>query len=257
MVTRRNIAGFTLIELLVVIAIVGILSAILFPVFARARENARKATCQSNLKQISLAFKQYVQDYDETYPLGGSNISGAGLYPYNPPYGWVDMLYPYAKNFGIWQCPSEPKAAPAPNSPSYSIGFSDYWYNNNIFPGNRPVSEAAFASTSQTVVVGEGSSNALNGSTSRYINTGTTDNGNSPSTSLCTSVAFARIGNLSISTGDDSREAAVRHSEGFNVAFADGHVKWYKGNADGSTSAIWNGCQSTSDAGGKPTFSVK
>ncbi|HHX40945.1 MAG TPA: DUF1559 domain-containing protein, partial [Armatimonadetes bacterium] len=63
--------GFTLIELLVVIAIIAILAAILLPVFARARENARKSTCQSNLKQMGLAVMQYVQDYDEVYPIGG------------------------------------------------------------------------------------------------------------------------------------------------------------------------------------------
>ncbi|HOJ21988.1 MAG TPA: DUF1559 domain-containing protein [Armatimonadota bacterium] len=69
---RQSRTGFTLIELLVVIAIIAILAAILFPVFARARENARKANCQSNLKQIGLAFQQYRQDYDETWPWGGS-----------------------------------------------------------------------------------------------------------------------------------------------------------------------------------------
>ena len=65
---RRRIPGFTLIELLVVIAIIAILAAILFPVFARARENARKSTCQSNLKQIGMAVQMYAQDYDEIYP---------------------------------------------------------------------------------------------------------------------------------------------------------------------------------------------
>jgi len=66
---RSSCKAFTLIELLVVIAIIAILAAILFPVFARARENARKATCQSNLKQLGIAFAMYCQDYDQTYPL--------------------------------------------------------------------------------------------------------------------------------------------------------------------------------------------
>ena len=65
----RTTRGFTLIELLVVIAIISVLAAILFPVFARARENARRTSCLSNLKQIGLAFLQYTQDYDEAYPL--------------------------------------------------------------------------------------------------------------------------------------------------------------------------------------------
>ena len=96
--------GFTLIELLVVIAIIAILAAILFPVFARARENARKSTCQSNLKQMALAAMQYAQDYDET--LMRTNISPAT----NVYYGWAWMLQPYVKNTEIFTCPSRPTA---------------------------------------------------------------------------------------------------------------------------------------------------
>lgn len=70
--------GFTLIELLVVIAIIALLAAILFPVFARARENARRASCQSNLKQIGLSVVQYTQDYDETFPLQARKPNNAG-----------------------------------------------------------------------------------------------------------------------------------------------------------------------------------
>src|SRR5690349_12144108 len=82
---KRSARGFTLIELLVVIAIIALLAAILFPVFARARENARRASCQSNLKQIGLGFHQYTQDYDDRLPLtmwhsgGSSDASEAGI----------------------------------------------------------------------------------------------------------------------------------------------------------------------------------
>src|SRR4051812_18788683 len=90
---RRGLApwtgrGFTLIELLVVIAIIAILAAILFPVFARARENARRAACQSNLKQIMLGIAQYNQDYDERYPLG-SIVVGASFVV------WPQLIQPY------------------------------------------------------------------------------------------------------------------------------------------------------------------
>lgn len=104
--TRR---GFTLIELLVVIAIIAILAAILFPVFARAREKARQASCQSNLKQIGLAFEMYVQDYDETYPMCAMKRAGGYAYYY------YQTLEPYLKNEQIWYCPSADDRRYAPN----------------------------------------------------------------------------------------------------------------------------------------------
>src|SRR5438094_4972769 len=97
--------GFTLIELLVVIAIIAILAAILFPVFARARENARRSSCQSNLKQIGLGMAQYTQDYDETYPIMPYN-GGAGP-------GLGAYLDSYIKSSQIWRCPSDSTTSPS------------------------------------------------------------------------------------------------------------------------------------------------
>ncbi len=101
--------GFTLIELLVVIAIIAILAAILFPVFAKAREKARQASCQSNLKQVGLAIAQYMQDYDEKYPYAGNGT--------DDPYvavnvcgwrGWLsNVVMPYVKNNQLFVCPSD------------------------------------------------------------------------------------------------------------------------------------------------------
>jgi prepilin-type N-terminal cleavage/methylation domain-containing protein/prepilin-type processing-associated H-X9-DG protein len=119
---QRRSSGFTLIELLVVIAIIAILAAILFPVFARARENARRASCQSNLKQIGLGFLQYAQDYDEKLALPYWTQPGSIMhYPtdfttpvplsYDAQTGtvlsWVDEIYPYVKNTQIFTCPSD------------------------------------------------------------------------------------------------------------------------------------------------------
>lgn len=94
---RLRHKGFTLIELLVVIAIIAILAAILFPVFARARENARRSSCQSNLKQIGLGLVQYSQDYDEMF-LNAGNDGGALI--------WGDLVQPYIKSIQVMECPS-------------------------------------------------------------------------------------------------------------------------------------------------------
>ncbi len=104
--TNRTMRGFTLIELLVVIAIIAILAAILFPVFAQARERARAISCISNLKQLGTATMMYVQDYDETYfiqPFPGCNTDANGNtinYYYFP-----DLLQPYVKNTQLFKCP--------------------------------------------------------------------------------------------------------------------------------------------------------
>jgi prepilin-type N-terminal cleavage/methylation domain-containing protein/prepilin-type processing-associated H-X9-DG protein len=94
----RRARGFTLIELLVVIAIIAILAAILFPVFARARENARRASCQSNLKQIGLGIAQYTQDYDEKMPAYARVTT--------PELSWQAAIQPYVKSSQLFSCPS-------------------------------------------------------------------------------------------------------------------------------------------------------
>src|ERR1700716_2133138 len=95
---QRSRTGFTLIELLVVIAIIAILAAILFPVFAQAREKARQASCLSNLKQLGLAEMQYVQDYDEKFSGSYQNSPAGRIY-------YPELIFPYTKNTGIYFCP--------------------------------------------------------------------------------------------------------------------------------------------------------
>ena len=116
-------SAFTLIELLVVIAIIAILAAILFPVFARARENARRSSCQSNLKQIGLGIMQYTQDYDERLP--GRIMDSAVAGEVN---SWRRVIYPYVKSTQIFACPSNPDN-------SLPAGGQRQWLcsNNSLF----------------------------------------------------------------------------------------------------------------------------
>jgi prepilin-type N-terminal cleavage/methylation domain-containing protein/prepilin-type processing-associated H-X9-DG protein len=109
---KRERGGFTLIELLVVIAIIAILAAILFPVFARAREQAKRSACTSNLRQLAMALHMYAQDYDELFPTGWSAVSGcppavaAQWTQGNPKLRFTQALFPYVKNWQIFYCSS-------------------------------------------------------------------------------------------------------------------------------------------------------
>ena len=109
-VQRRQANAFTLIELLVVIAIIAILAAILFPVFAQAREKARQTSCLSNMKQILLGEMQYEQDFDETFPPYRGKSVAAGTYPDRPQktsVGMEDLLDSYIKSIDVWKCPDD------------------------------------------------------------------------------------------------------------------------------------------------------
>jgi len=129
--------GFTLIELLVVIAIIAILAAILFPVFAKVREKARQASCASNEKQLGLGVIQYIQDYDEHFPVVWDNRSslGAGKTDIN----WGQEIYPYVKSLQVYVCPSNTYAAAQVTAGQ----FMSYGFGGNENPSsNIPVSYA-------------------------------------------------------------------------------------------------------------------
>jgi prepilin-type N-terminal cleavage/methylation domain-containing protein/prepilin-type processing-associated H-X9-DG protein len=191
--------GFTLIELLVVIAIIAILASILFPVFARARENARRSSCLSNMKQIGLGIKQYQQDYDEMFP-PRKNL-GATL-PVDQYGGWPILIQPYVKSEQIFQCPSEPNAPGGMTSGTavdyfynYSLGSKDNGSGGEIQGG---VSEASLPFVTSTV---------MNGDAHTKVSTNTS---------------------FDITYSPEDITASKRHLEGANYAFADGHAKWLR-----------------------------
>jgi prepilin-type N-terminal cleavage/methylation domain-containing protein/prepilin-type processing-associated H-X9-DG protein len=183
--------GFTLIELLVVIAIIAILAAILFPVFARARENARRASCQSNLKQIGLGMVMYIQDFDERYPMAdwttSPTVDGA----------WPVLLQPYLKSTQIFKCPSD----------SRDVGCS--YVLNNYFVAWP---EASVSSPSTTLLITEGDLGEGGG---RSMTDAATDYGLNQDYTL-----YDQTGRL-----NDPTKNLPRHLETSNILWADGHVK--------------------------------
>ncbi len=190
--------GFTLIELLVVIAIIAILAAILFPVFAQARESARASSCLSNVKQVSLAILQYVSDYDQTFPtaiydLAGSDPSrGQRDRPWGVWHryrtGWNEMVFPYAKNVGVFKCPSaqdgpDQNSMDNSNEDGWRTGEVNYWLNKSLtgdaFVGTgsfTPQKDSSLSFAAVTIMLGEGPNGSQAGAIMhRYDGWGYTD----------------------------------------------------------------------------------
>ena len=225
--------AFTLIELLVVIAIIAILAAILFPVFARARENARRSSCQSNLKQIGLGLIQYNQDYDEKYPVLRGGNSG------NNNDGVFSLIQPYLKSTQILQCPSEtnpPNASGTGGTLNPNAdGYSDYAYNLSLgYSQQENMRGLALAVLTQPVLTIMAADYGYAGSNSGSYSVGTGGVGsvNGPA-------------NLELTT----EGAAQRHLETQNFLFTDGHVKAYKGQTLNQSATVYNAC-TPSVAGG-------
>ena len=138
-------SGFTLIELLVVIAIIAILAAILFPVFQKVRENARRTACLSNQKQIGIGILQYNQDYDEKY-IAGANRYGRGS-------GWAGQLYPFVKSTAVFRCPDDGSSLPGtPVSYALNAQFSPY---NGGGTGSNGIGLGQVNSPARTVLIFE------------------------------------------------------------------------------------------------------
>jgi len=207
--------GFTLIELLVVIAIIALLAAILFPVFARARENARRASCMSNMKQIGLALMQYTQDYDERLPFYGSTSAGdpsstTSNYVTSTIPNWHAQVYPYVKSWDLFKCPSAPESTDTSNAPRAS-GDSSYGANGVVVrwsgSATGPLSLAAIEKTAEIIFAHE--------------------------LSLRTRLSYAwppRTGNKYRRWIQNASYNSL-HFDGANLVYVDGHVKWHKQSA--------------------------
>ena len=261
---RRVFRGFTLIEILVVVAIIALLAAILFPVFAKARENARRSACQSNLKQIGLGFLQYSQDYDERYPVcgAGAALDVSNNIGFGP--GWAGQIYPYLKSSQIFRCPSDGYRESAPVAPRVQVSYA---YNRNIghfYVGtgatvNQFVNGSLIKLTepTRTVMSIEVGGSVLPPNPNSLVDNvlvtaldegGTSETDHSPSShgrivyttaaggSGGAAFATGTMGNRGVGTGSMQTQFTRgypdgRHLEGANVLLADGHVKWYKGDS--------------------------
>ena len=231
--------AFTLIELLVVIAIIAILAAILFPVFARARANARRTSCMSNMKQIGLGLIQYVQDYDEVLPatkfqpVGSPNDNSTPEGSATDKYKWMDAIVPYTRSTQIFTCP-EAYTATTPNPLEYVFRtanrYGSYIYNRGYASGgdkytppcstyssgtaanNYQVGMAKIEDPSQTVWIGDGVGN--------FELVWTTPGASSPN--IVTSTTPRRL--------QDSFGVYLveRHLETAPILYCDGHVKAVK-----------------------------
>ena len=208
-------SAFTLIELLVVIAIIAILAAILFPVFARARENARRTSCLSNLKQIGLGAMMYGQDYDEFYPLRITTDAWSapdGNYTYTL---WPGLIEPYVKNYQVFRCPS---------SGSSAMLNGQYGANYLLFINSPGRTQAAVISPASIYMIMDAGTYY----TSPPYITGARTNfdylpGEGDAGGNCSGITTHAIWP---DRQDDCQSG--RHFGGVNIAFADGHAKWLK-----------------------------
>lgn len=233
--------AFTLIELLVVIAIIAILAAILFPVFAQAREKARQISCLSNIKQLSLAMTQYIQDYDETYPTAVIGGSTNVISPQPAAYTWAWAIQPYVKNQQIYACPSATVDPTRANNFTATQDIARSYYPILHFHpiASGPVASGIEFGTDRRDVVASptammndyGTPTTISDVTRTSETVWLTEAGaylsKTNQVSLKAGVSVTERQRY-LSGGDQQTRLGRWHSGGMNWSFADGHAKWYR-----------------------------
>ena len=250
---QSRISGFTLIELLVVIAIIAILAAILFPVFARARENARRSSCQSNEKQLGLGFLQYVQDYDEMYPIVGQGLT-ANTFGVSSN-GWASILQPYLKSKQILQCPSEPNEGSGSEDPT-NYFYTDYAYSSVLGGLSPNAAGGETFTTGDPLKARNAAQLAYVSNTVMLIESGWNPSAVQGHEANASSGGAPGAGNPAIL---HPMGTSYRHLDGSNFLFADGHVKWFKcdpsvGAGNGKSAQVFG--RDTAPTGSNATFAL-
>jgi prepilin-type N-terminal cleavage/methylation domain-containing protein/prepilin-type processing-associated H-X9-DG protein len=239
--STRKTQGFTLIELLVVIAIIAILAAILLPVFASARENARKSSCQNNEKQLGIAFIAYAQDYDEKIVVGYAVFLN-GIQNGSDEQGWAQGLYPYIKSNGVFLCPDDATTAnPGQYVLSYAMN-SDFMYGSQTHNGIPNGALSTLAAPAGTVCMFEcqNETGVPSNATDQGSAAGAGADGNNngwdgwmrPSNGICiaTGSPLGNVVNTNNTQTTNKQTMIGRHlggpNGGSNFLLCDGHVKF-------------------------------